>query len=295
MTESLAVYLPGQLAPQAETDARLVQLWLHGRPKNTRVAYGLEAECFLAFVGKPLRLVTLGELQAYADSLADLAPATQTRRLNVVKSLFTFAAKLGYVSFNVAAALKPPPMKQTRAERILPEMAVHRMLALELHPRNHALLRLLYGAGLRVSELAALTWRDLQDRAEGTGQVTVYGKGGKTRAVLLPPAIWEELQALRGSAGSDDPVFRSRRRSKRGTYHLHPSQVERIVLAAAQRAGLAEQVSPHWLRHAHASHALDRGAPIHLVQATLGHASVATTSKYLHARPTESSSKYLAI
>ncbi len=54
-------------------------------------------------------------------------------------------------------------------------------------------------------------------------------------------------------------------------------------------------VSPHWMRHAHASHALDRGAAIHLVQATLGHSSVATTGKYLHARPNESSSKYLAV
>ena len=63
--------------------------------------------------------------------------------------------------------------------------------------------------------------------------------------------------------------------------------------AAARKAGLEQKVSPHWMRHAHASHALDRSAPIHLVQATLGHASVSTTGRYLHARPTESSSFYL--
>ena len=71
------------------------------------------------------------------------------------------------------------------------------------------------------------------------------------------------------------------------------SQVRRIVYAAAKKAGLAQKVSPHWMRHAHASHALDRSAPIHLVQATLGHASVSTTGRYLHARPSESSSFYL--
>jgi site-specific recombinase XerD len=76
---------------------------------------------------------------------------------------------------------------------------------------------------------------------------------------------------------------------------LHPSMVERIVTKAAQRAGVEGKVSPHWLRHSHATHALERGAPIHLVQATLGHASVATTGRYLHARPTDSSSKYLAV
>jgi integrase/recombinase XerD len=58
----------------------------------------------------------------------------------------------------------------------------------------------------------------------------------------------------------------------------------RIVRQAARRAGIGLAVSPHWLRHAHASHALDRGAPIHLAQATLGHAGVSTTGRYLHAR-----------
>ena len=68
--------------------------------------------------------------------------------------------------------------------------------------------------------------------------------------------------------------------------------VWRIVRKAAKRAGIEKAVSCHWLRHAHASHALDRGAPIHLVQATLGHSSIQTTGRYLHARPTDSSSRY---
>jgi Phage integrase family len=68
-----------------------------------------------------------------------------------------------------------------------------------------------------------------------------------------------------------------------------------IVRRAAQRAGVFDRVSPHWLRHAHASHALDHGAPIHLVQATLGHGSVATTSRYVHARPGDSSARFLAL
>jgi site-specific recombinase XerD len=71
---------------------------------------------------------------------------------------------------------------------------------------------------------------------------------------------------------------------------LDASQVHRIVKRAAQRAGLGTTVSAHWLRHAHVGHALDRGA---LVQATVGHASLATTSRYAHARPSDSSSRYL--
>lgn len=72
-------------------------------------------------------------------------------------------------------------------------------------------------------------------------------------------------------------------------------QVERIVREAARRAGIKGNVSPHWLRHAHASHSLDRGAPIHLVQQTLGHENMATTGKYTHARPHASSGQFLAL
>jgi integrase len=85
-------------------------------------------------------------------------------------------------------------------------------------------------------------------------------------------------------------VFRSRTGGA-----LTARQAQRLVEAAAKRAGLRAGVSPHWLRHAHATPALERGAPIHLVQATLGHASVATTGRYLHARPTDSSARYLAV
>jgi integrase/recombinase XerD len=76
---------------------------------------------------------------------------------------------------------------------------------------------------------------------------------------------------------------------------LHRTTVERIVTRAARRAGIDKHVSPHWLRHALASHALDRGAPIHVVQQTLGHASLATTSKYSHARPGDSAGLYVAV
>ena len=85
-------------------------------------------------------------------------------------------------------------------------------------------------------------------------------------------------------------------RKKKG--HLKEMQVNRIVRAAAKRVpGLeetvADAVSSHWLRHAHTNHAMDRGAPVHLVKETLGHANIATTGRYLHARPTDSSSLYL--
>jgi integrase/recombinase XerD len=209
--------------------------------------------------------------------------------LATVKSLFAFGHKLGYLPFDVARPLHLPASKDTLAERILDEGEVHKMLALEQHPRNHVLLLLLYAAGIRVSESCGLKWRDVQSRTEG-GQINVFGKGGKTRVILLPASVWSKLVTLRGESGEDQPVFLSRKKG-----HLRAVQVWRIVGKAAARAGIGKAVSCHWLRHAHASHALDRGAPISLVQATLGHSSVATTGKYLHARPTDSSSKYLPL
>jgi integrase/recombinase XerD len=153
--------------------------------------------------------------------------------------------------------------------------------------RNFLILRLLYLAGLRVSELCQLCWKDTVPRGE-TGQITVQGKGGKVRTILLPATLWEQLQQLRVDASASDPVFRS----KNGKL-LERTRVFRIVKAAAQRAGINGKVSPHWLRHAHASHSLDRGAPLHLTQRTLGHSRIGTTERYLHVRPNDSSAMYL--
>jgi len=134
-----------------------------------------------------------------------------------------------------------------------------------------------------------LEWPHLQARKSGQGgQITVFGKGGKTRSILLPESMWIQLLALlpNGATGS---VFANPKTGR----SLDASQVRRIVYAAAAKAGMKSRVSPHWMRHAHASHALDRQAPLHLVQATLGHSSIATTGRYLHARPSDSSALYL--
>jgi integrase/recombinase XerD len=286
----------GSLAPPGEVEARLVELWAHGRSPHTQRAYQADWGAFRAFSRVPLHQVTLGDVQAYADHLTarGLAPASRARRLAAVKSLFTFALSLGVLRVNPAAPIRLPPVRARLAERILSEADVHRMLALTTRPRNHALLLLLYAAGLRVSEACSLRWRDLTPRTgEETGQVTVWGKGAKERTVLLPASVWRALTSLRTPRSlENDPVF---------TAHpgvgapLSTSQAGRVVRAAARRAGITANVSPHWLRHAHASHALDRGAPASLVQATLGHAALTTTGLYLHARPNDSSARYLAL
>src|SRR5262249_1930384 len=138
---------------QADTDERLTALWLHGRPTSTRDAYARDVRRFLAFVGKPLRSVTLGDVQQFADSLSEKAPATKARILSSVKSLFAFGHRRGYVPFDGGRTLRPPARKSTLAERIMTEADTHRVIALEPNRRNRVLLRLLYASAVRVSEL----------------------------------------------------------------------------------------------------------------------------------------------
>lgn len=282
---------PNPLQPQALNDLHLVELWLRSHiSKHTRRAYRADVERFRRPFPKLLTQITLADLQDFADSLEHLRPATRQRCLSSIKALLAFGHRIGYLPFDVGRVLKVPSAKDTLAERILSEADLHRILTLEPDERNRVLLVLLYASGTRRGELAQLFWKDVQPSGD-SGQITVLGKGGKTRSILLPESVWKQLQRLRCRAGSDDPVFPSRKKGK----PLTESGIWRIVKRAGKRAGTEVAVSPHWLRHAHASHALDRGAPIHLVQATLGHASINTTGRYLHARPKDSSSRFLPL
>ncbi len=291
---------PGSLVPftpnlsisrEANSDEQMIELWLHGRSPHTRRAYRADASRFWSFTGVSLHQARLTDLQSFSDALeaTGVAPASRNRTLSSVKSLFAFSHRLGYLPFDTAKPLRLPPLRDRLSERILDESQVQRMLALEMNPRNSAILYLLYAAGIRVSELCGLRWVDVQERGQ-RGQISVFGKGGKTRVILIPGTVKVKLDQIRQDTEEGSPVFRSRRKRP-----ISAGQVLRVVKAAAKRADICPKVSTHWLRHAHASHSLDRGCPISLVQTTLGHASVATTGRYLHARPNDSSSRFLPL
>src|SRR5216683_6064564 len=94
------------LLRHASSDGQLVELWLHGRPPHTQRAYRADVDRFLAFVAVPLATVTLGDVQAFSDSLNGLAPSSRTRTLAAVKSLLAFGQRTGYLVLNVGAAVK---------------------------------------------------------------------------------------------------------------------------------------------------------------------------------------------
>lgn len=291
-TTALAVLEPVRRDAQRKlfSDADLVEQWLRRRPATTARVYARAAAHFLATLpaGVTLRQVGHMDLEDYVEGLAHLAPASQCVRLACIKSLLSFGNRLGFLPVNagVTVSLKAPIC--ARHERILSESDLHKLLLSESKPRNKALLTVLYASGCRLSEVLALRWRDVQQRDEA-GQISVLGKGGKVRSVLLPASTWRLIVAL-PNAGPDAVIF-----AGPGGRRLDSTSGHRIVKAAARRAGLSDLVSAHWLRHAHASHSLDRGAPLSLVQSTLGHSSIATTGRYLHSRPGDSSGRYLGL
>lgn len=278
-----------RIPQQANSDEQLIHLCLHGRSRHTIKGYTNDITHFREKINKPLKTITLQELQDYADSLIEknYSPQTIKRMLCAVKSLFSFGYRIGYLPFDTGKPLRIPTPKETISERILTQEEVFYLFDCAHNPRDKMLLKLFYYTGLRVSEVSRLTYSCLQQR-ETTGQITVQTKGSKTNVILLPAHLWKELCAFRSGAPEESPIFKSRKGST-----LCVGQIQRIVRKISEKAGITGTVSPHWFRHSHASHALENGCPIHLVQKQLNHSSISTTGKYLHARPTESSSKYL--
>ena len=270
----------------AATNEKIVQLWLHGKSPHTQAFYARVGSQLAQQVEKPFQWLTLEDVQSFANYLESLglASSSQNTYLSAVKSLFSFASKSGMIQGNVGAAIKPPRAKDCLSQKILNSETVSRLIASEPSERNRLLLKLLYFGGLRASEIVSLIWRDLNE-----GCLTVYGKGGRTRVIRLPSFLVSELLAFRNVRPAMAPMFPSRKGGKA----LRRETVTQLVKEAAVRVGADPGTSAHWLRHCHASHSLAKGAPINLVQQTLGHANVATTSKYLHVRPEQSSSLYL--
>lgn len=274
---------------RVSSDQKLIEMWLHGRPLSTQKEYRRDVEAFLNFTGIGLQECRLEDLQAYATQLDErgIKPTTKKRKLNVIKSLFTFATKLNYVRFNVAAALKMPKGDNSLAGRILKQSEVLRLINCPALPgRDRAFLKLMYATGMRVSEACNLKWDDFVERDSGEVQVTVLGKGQKLRTVLVPISTWIELEPLRGY----EYVFVNSKGNPIDRVAAH-----HIIKDAAVKAGINTKVSAHWLRHAHCQHALTRGAPIHLVRTSMGHSSIAVTDRYLEANPEDSSSNYLGL
>ena len=207
------------------------------------------------------------------------APASLHAILAAARILFRYLVREGDLNHDPAAGVRAP-----RLQRKLPQVLdVDEAAALVEIPvdgaaarRDRAILELLYSSGLRVAELVALRWGDL-DLADGSVRVT--GKGGKARDVPVGSRAREALAALRGedAPDGDTPVFRGRLGGP-----ISAAAVRRRLKMWARAQGVDKRVYPHLLRHSCASHVLESSGDLRAVQELLGHADIGTTQIYTH-------------
>lgn len=228
-----------------------------------------------------LATVHTEQLRAFiaAEHRRGLSPKSLQRRLSACRSCYQWMLKHGRIAASPAAGIRAP-----KAPRKLPQVLdvdeavqlVELPTDAPLGVRDRAILELFYSSGLRLSELCALRWRDL-DLADGL--VTVLGKGGKQRSVPVGSHARKALGDWRSeSQGQPDaPVFPGR-----GGATITPRAVQIRLQRLAQRQGLFKRVHPHLLRHSFASHVLESSGDLRGVQELLGHADIATTQIYTH-------------
>ncbi len=267
-----------------------------GAARHTLDAYRRDLADFAAFLeAAGLRPEEAGEeeLRRYLAHLAarGLAGATIARRLSALRHFYRFLFLEGVRRDDPASRIDRP--RSTRAlPRYLSEEEVARLIEVATRSggpggiRLVALIELLYGTGLRVSELVGLPLAAL---ADDLSHLRVRGKGGKERLVPLGSRAREALRAWLAVRGTDAPG-RGRRawlfpsRSRQG--HLTRQRALQLLKTLAGAAGIdPRRVSPHVLRHAFASHLVARGADLRTVQTLLGHADIATTEIYTHLQP----------
>ncbi len=208
-----------------------------------------------------------------------LNPVSISRKLAAVRSCGRFLVRRGVLERNPAREVRGPRLP-SKLVSFLPideatELVEGRGLGGATRARDRAILELLYASGLRVSELSGLEMEAL-DRTERT--VRVLGKGRKERIVPYGGQAARALEAwLAGRGERPGPLFTSARGRRLGVRALHT-----VVRRAARAAGIVRRVSPHTLRHTFATHLLDRGADLRMIQELLGHSRLSTTQRYTH-------------
>ena len=238
---------------------------------------------FRAFVGpeKPLKQVDGRMVRAYLAHLHSrgLDASSVARKLAALRSWFRFLVRRRVLARNVAREIRGPRLGRKLVSFLpIDEAQVlvdGKAIGGATRERDVAILELLYATGLRVSELTALDMDDV-DRAGQT--VRVLGKGRKERIVPFGDRAARALDAyLAWRAERRGTLFRNQRGSR-----LSARAVHAIVRKSAVAAGIARRVSPHTLRHTFATHLLDAGADLRVIQELLGHSRLSTTQRYTH-------------
>jgi integrase/recombinase XerC len=286
-----------QADPAGMRRAFLRELEVRGASVATRRSYASDLQQLLEWLaGRDLTVSGLGRRQVRAFS-AELgrrgyAPATLARKLSTLRGFARHLTESGVLAADPARSL-PGPRRRRRLPRVLSVTDVDTLVAATegtdpLALRDRLILELLYGCGLRSMELVALRLGDVQ---AAQAQHIVRGKGGKTRIVPMgdeaAAALRRYLERGRGElerpqgAAAPEPRREAPLLLSKSGRGLLTSDVRRLVVKYSRLAGI-DHASPHMLRHAYATHMLERGADLRAIQELLGHASVSTTQVYTH-------------
>lgn len=282
------------LAGQIETFLEYLE---HERRSSQRTVetYGRDLRAFHTFCvdeGLPLdaKKTEIGMLRGFLASVFNNnKAATMARKVSALRSFYRFLMRRRLIRENPAAGLRAPKVPKTlprfltveQAFRVMDAPAEDESRAELLQTRDHALLETLYGAGVRVSELASLKVSDVDQR---DSLMRVQGKGGKERLVPLGK---EARTAIAAYLKQRRQLVTKRRPTsalwvtQRGT-RLSVRQIQNIVRRYGALGAARGDLHPHALRHSYATHLLDAGADLRAIQELLGHSSLSTTQRYTH-------------
>lgn len=266
--------------------------------KSTKLSYERILKNFFGFYyNYGIKEITDVHITLYLKSLK-CSPATRNLTLMAISSLYSSLLKSGFVDKNPATSLDPEKVPDKMRSKILDFTQIERMIEMEPTARNKILLKILYYTGVRITEALSLKQKAFRSANDGGAFMTVIGKGTKVRTIYIPEDIYLELKEYFTNANLHNTafIFETEDRnnsSKAAEKSISRMQAYRIVKQAAKRAKVEPLPSPHWFRHSSATHAIENGAPIHVVQQSLGHSSIQTTSHYLHAAPTKSNANFL--
>lgn len=256
-----------------------------GAAKNTIAAYSSDLRLASEALGGRLAAADAGAVQRLGDGWADLSRSTVARKAAALRRFYAFLADEGHRADDPGTAL-PRPGARRALPKVLSHADVERLFAAiaerqaRVPPDPHdlrlaALIELLYGSGLRATELVSLGRNAIQpDRP----YIILKGKGGRERLAPISDRARAAVAAWREHVASDRAwLFPS------GKGHLSRVRLYQLIKALAAEAGIPpDRVSPHVLRHAFATHLLEGGADLRALQAMLGHADIATTEIYTH-------------
>lgn len=247
------------------------EMKLRGFSEKTVKSYVYYITDCLNFTKKSPRDVNTADVRGYLEQMADAGLSGST--LNSAYSALQFY--FGKILRRNFFAAIPRSKKDKKLPIVLSKNEVASMIANEDNPKYKCIISLLYGTGMRVSEIVRLKMTNID--LERSVIHIEHAKGAKDRIAILPNSLRATLQKQRHVKQPDDFLFTNGRGGR-----LHERTVQSIVEQAAKRSNTNKRVTPHTLRHSFATHLLESGTDIRYIQTLLGHARIETTQLYTH-------------